>query len=151
MGLHLVKSTKCLLLMGTLIPCLSFSQASWELDWLQQLAGNRTSGKNAFYQTLSDANKAVTVGIPIGWLAYGIMDKNKRITREGMTWTAAQLVNGALTYGLKAAVNRPRPAASDPTLIALEDVRIHSFHPDIPPPHSRWPLPSASIIRSGMW
>lgn len=127
MGLHLVNSTKCLLLMGTLIPSLSFSQAAWELNWLHQLADKRTPGKNAFYQTISDANKGVTIGIPIGWLAYGIIDKNNRITREGITWTAAQLVNGALTYGLKAAVNRPRPAASDPTLIALEDERIHSF------------------------
>ena len=125
--MRLVKTIKQLLLLGAMMPCLVHSQSSWELNWLHKLADNRSTGKNAFYRSISDANGAVIIGLPIGWLAYGILDKNNRITREGITWTAAQLVNGALTYGLKATVNRPRPAASDPTLIALEDVRIHSF------------------------
>jgi len=108
-------------------PMLIQGQASWELNWLHQLADQRTYANNKFYHTVSDINGPLTVGIPIGWLAYGLLDKNVTVTREGITWTAAQLLNGALTYTLKAAVNRPRPAASDPTLVALEDVRIHSF------------------------
>ena len=108
-------------------PSLVQAQARWEMDWLHRLADHRTAGKNAFFQTISDVNVPLTLGVPIGWLAYGLLDKNASATREGITWTAAQLVNGALTLSMKAAVNRPRPAVSDPTLIALEDVRIHSF------------------------
>lgn len=116
-----------LFLSTAFLPLVVCGQAHWEFNWLHRLADNRTTGKNAFYHTISDVNGPLTVGIPIGWLAYGILDKNTRATQSGMIWTAAQLVNGALTYSLKVAVNRPRPAAADPTLIALEDVRIHSF------------------------
>ncbi|MFM7671093.1 MAG: phosphatase PAP2 family protein [Bacteroidota bacterium] len=102
-------------------------QATWEFNWLHQLADNRTTGKNKFYHAISDANGPLTVAIPIGWLAYGLLDKNNSAIREEITWTISQLVNGAFTYAMKAAVNRARPAAADPTLVALEDVRIHSF------------------------
>lgn len=116
-----------LLLTAACLPLVVCGQAHWEMNWLHRLADNRTAGKNAFYHTISDVNGPFTIGIPIGWLAYGMLDKNPEATRSGLIWTAAQLVNGALTFSLKAAVNRPRPAVTDPTLIALEDVRIHAF------------------------
>lgn len=103
------------------------AQAGWELNWLHQLADNRTASKSHFYQTISDLNAPMTIGIPVGRVAMGLLSKNDRYIGEGITWLAAQLANGAVTYAMKAAINRPRPAASDPTLVALEDVRIHSF------------------------
>ena len=125
---HPTKSCLYLLLVvGWMNPSRVQGQATWELNWLHRLADNRTSGKTNFYQTISDINGPFTIAVPIGWVAAGLLNKNQTSVREGMTWTAAQLVNGALTYSLKAAVNRPRPAATDPTLVALEDVRIHSF------------------------
>lgn len=108
-------------------PLLSVGQASWEKDWLHRVADNRTVAQNRFYRTLSDMNAPVTLGAPVGWLAVGLISKNAHVTQEGMRLIAAQLVNGGSTYFLKVVVNRPRPAVSDPTLIALEDARIHSF------------------------
>ena len=109
------------------LPFLGSAQALWEKQWLHQLADNRSTGKNQFYATVSDLNAPLTIGVPIGWIAIGLLDNNPLRTKEGMTWLAAQLVNGGATYFMKAVFNRPRPAVSDPTLVALEDVRIHSF------------------------
>jgi len=103
------------------------AQAGWEKEWLHRLGDGRTNGKNNFYGTLSDMNAPITLGLPMGWIAIGLIEKNNTRTEEGLKWLAAQLVNGGATLVIKAAVNRPRPAVSDPTLIALEDARIHSF------------------------
>jgi len=103
------------------------AQAGWEKEWLHRLGDGRTNGKNNFYGTLSDMNAPITLGLPMGWIAIGLIEKNNTRTEEGLKWLTAQLVNGGATLVIKAAVNRPRPAVSDPTLIALEDARIHSF------------------------
>ncbi len=103
------------------------AQAGWENEWLHKLANNRTASKNAIYRTISDMNNPMIIGIPAGRLALGLFTKNEQQMGEGIRWIAAQVVNGALTYSLKAGINRPRPAVADPTLIALEDLRIHSF------------------------
>jgi len=110
-----------------MLPLLSVGQASWELEWLHQLAENRTAGKNQFYQVVSDANAPLTIGIPAGWLAVGLIKQDTRITQEGLRWMAAQVVNRVVTTTLKVVVNRSRPAVADPTLVALEDARKHSF------------------------
>ena len=124
---HTLPRARCLVFVALLIPAISFSQSAWELNWLHQLADHRTPAKDRFYRTISDVNSPLTIAAPVGWLAVGILNKNPRFTREAMTWLGAQLVNGALTYSLKVAVNRPRPAVTDPTLTALEGARIHSF------------------------
>ncbi len=118
---------KLILLIGGLWPLLCVGQTSWERDWLHRVADNRTIAQNRFYHTLSDMNAPMTLGIPAGWLAAGLIRKDSKQTQAGIRWMAAQLVNGGSTYFMKAIVNRPRPAVTDPTLIALEDVKIHSF------------------------
>lgn len=103
------------------------AQANWEKEWLHQLANERTISKNRFFQTISDLNAPMTIGIPLGWAAAGLIKKDIGMSMQSLKWVAAQFVNGGITYALKVGVNRPRPAVADPTLPALEDVRIHSF------------------------
>jgi membrane-associated phospholipid phosphatase len=118
---------KIILLIWGVWPLLAVGQASWERDWLHRVADNRTIAKNRFYHTWSDMNAPMTLGIPAGWLAVGLIRKDSKQTQAGIRWVAAQLVNGGSTYFLKAIVNRPRPAESDPTLIALEKSPTPAF------------------------
>lgn len=106
---------------------IGLAQANWEKEWLHQLANERTISKNHFYKTSSDLNAPMIIGVPLGWAAAGLLKKDIGMSVQGLKWLAAQVVNGGITYALKVGVNRPRPAVSDPTLPALEDVRIHSF------------------------
>lgn len=83
---------------------------------------------------LDNTMKAITatptwmaLGIPATELALGFARHDKQLTQNALAASGTILLNGAVTFGLKAAVNRPRPFVTYPDIQKLSKAGSHSF------------------------
>jgi membrane-associated phospholipid phosphatase len=88
-----------------------------EVKWLDQINGHYTQTGGVCMKATSESITPVSFGIPLAYIAIGVLKKDKAIQYSGLTLLATQATNGILTTGLKMGVHRERPFNAYPTLI----------------------------------
>lgn len=109
-------------------PSLNAQQKTYAgLDYLHKLQDNRTDSKTSFNKFLSGTATPISLGTPLTlWIA-GMATKNKTLKKDALFTLESFAYSQALTFGIKAIVNKPRPHEADPTLIALKNAKNGSF------------------------
>lgn len=95
------------------------SQAAWEVNALKSI--NPQNPSNDLWRTLSSTTHPVAVGIPLGMLAIGLIDKDKSLQQKAYEVAGSFLIASATTLVAKKIINRPRPYLTYP----------NDIHPDI--------------------
>lgn len=109
-----MKNTRFLIII--LIGLLSFQNInaqSGEVEWLQQ----HNYPNNTVWQNTTNSIYPISFGIPAGLLVAGYATHDKQMQKSGWKVVGALVVNGAITYGMKYAINRERPYEKYPTTI----------------------------------
>ncbi|HRF23707.1 MAG: Undecaprenyl-diphosphatase BcrC [Bacteroidetes bacterium ADurb.BinA245] len=97
------------------------------LDYLHKLQDKRTESKNSFNKFISGSATPVSLATPFSlWIA-GMVSNNKALQKDALFSLESFAMSQALTFGIKAIVNKPRPHEADPTLIALRNAKNGSF------------------------
>ena len=68
-----------------------------------------TKFSDDFFSFQSNSVKPVYISAPLGFLATGIMRKDRKAEDTGFLLLTAAILNYGITYGMKNAVNRKRP------------------------------------------
>lgn len=96
-----------------------------------------------FFSFQSQTVKPVTIGLPIGLIAGGLMTGNRHSENTGSLLFIAHCINFGLTYGLKTAINRKRPYESLPDVhLPAGKERTRSF----PSGHTSAAFTSATMV-----
>ena len=100
-----------LLMLVVLLVCLSTNapkaQSTSELNTLRGI--NPDHPNSAIWTKLSSISKYISVGVPVGYFAAGLMHNNKALKQKAAYTAAAIIFNTATTTLLKNVVKRERP------------------------------------------
>ena len=100
-----------LLMLVVLFVCLSKTasqaQSIAELNTLRRI--NPDNPNSPVWNKLSNTSKYISVGVPVGYFAAGLMHNNKALKQKAAYTAAAILLNTATTTLLKNVVKRERP------------------------------------------
>lgn len=108
-------------------PAFSQQKTYAGLDYLHKLQDKRTDSKTSLNKFLSGTATPVSLGTPLTlWIA-GMATKNATLKKDALFTLESFAYSQALTFGIKAIVNKPRPHEADPTLIALKNAKNGSF------------------------
>jgi membrane-associated phospholipid phosphatase len=116
------------------------NQADFAL--LQKMEANRTEGKTKFWRFISDANKYVNIGIPVGLLVAGSITHDKEMRQNALYVATSTATTVIFTYTLKTVVKRPRPFQMHVNFTAVYQPREHSF----PSGHTSSAFSTASAV-----
>jgi len=106
----------------------SYSQKTYAgIDYLHKLQDKRTAGKTSFNKFLSGTATPISLGTPLTMWIAGIATKNNTLKKDALFTLESFAFSQALTFGIKAIANKPRPHEYDPTLIALKNAKNSSF------------------------
>ncbi len=94
---------------------------------LRSLESNRTAGGIRLHKNLSKINGAFCFGVPASLFVAGLIKEDKSLRENALYITESILVSTVITWGMKEAVGRKRPAEYDPTFTAVLDNRNNSF------------------------
>jgi undecaprenyl-diphosphatase len=75
----------------------------------RSINGHHTKFSDSFFSFQSNSVKPVYIGAPLGFLATGIIRKDRKAEDTGFLLLTAAILNYGITYGMKNAVNRKRP------------------------------------------
>ncbi len=113
-----------LLLSGTA----SMAQVNnWEYDLLRSIARHRSTAGNHFHKDLSKINGGLCLAVPATLFVTGLINKDKNMKEKALYITESLVVSSVITWGMKEAVNRKRPANNDPSFTAVLDLKNNSF------------------------
>lgn len=70
---------------------------------------HHSPASDRFYQFQSNTVKSIYIATPLSFVATGLLRKDTYMRDAGILMTTSALVNLAVTYGMKAAINRERP------------------------------------------
>ena len=87
---------------------ISFGQ-NWDIDLLRNINVNRNENLDPFFTGLSKSVLPVSIAYPASFLSIGLLKRDTAIFLQGVTATLAIGFTGLVSYGLKHAVDRPRP------------------------------------------
>lgn len=102
-------------------------QHNWEYDLLRSLAEKRTTAGNNFHKGFSKINSTICLAVPAGILIAGLIEKDKTLKENALFITESIVVSSVITWTLKKAVGRERPAVNDPSFPAVLDLQNNSF------------------------
>jgi hypothetical protein len=100
---------------------------SWEYKWLRSLEEKRTKSGTEFHKTLSSINGTVCLAVPAGLFITGLIENDKTLKENALFITESIAVSSIITWSMKKAVGRDRPAVNDPTFSAVLDLHNNSF------------------------
>lgn len=112
------KFTTIILLLSTfsiLTPRVSAQNA--DIESLISISNNSSAGLRQYSAIISNTTTFVTVSTPLVMGAIAIIHKDDDLLKSALYVGVAIGVDGVLTYGLKYAVDRPRPFAKYPEQI----------------------------------
>ncbi len=94
--------------------CLFFKGALLEAQNLdtrifRSINDHHTKFSDNFFSFQSNSVKPVYIGTPLGFLATGIIRKDRKAEDTGFLLLTAAILNYGITYGMKNAVDRKRP------------------------------------------
>jgi membrane-associated phospholipid phosphatase len=87
----------------------SFSQNHADLSIFRSINNSHSQFSDHFFLFQSATVKPVYVGLPLGFLATGIIQKNKKAEEAGTLLAATAVFNFGITTGMKYLVDRKRP------------------------------------------
>lgn len=125
-----MKKLLCLILVAAMLtaPSFSFGQKQYAgLTYLHKLQDKRTESKTSMYKFLSGTATPVSLGTPFALWVAGMIDKNNTLKKDALYSLESFAASQALSFGLKAIINKPRPHEADPTLISLKNATNGSF------------------------
>ena len=98
-----------------------------DIDLLRKINVHRNVKLDPTFKFVSHSVAPIMLATPLSVLAVGIIEKDKTTIQRGMVMGGTLILNGALTTGLKFAVNRPRPFATYPDIVKLDKAGSFSF------------------------
>ncbi len=87
----------------------------------------RTPGQNKFYKFLSTINNPVCLSTQATLLTIGIAKPDSLLRKKSLYGVETIAASEAITFGLKFAINRPRPAKRDSTFTAVVVAKNAAF------------------------
>lgn len=97
------------------------------LTYLHKLQDKRTDSKTSFYKLMSGTATPISLATPFSYWVAGMISKNKTLKKDALFALESFAYSQALTFGVKAISNKPRPHEADPTLISLKNAKNSSF------------------------
>ena len=83
------------------------AQGQWEVDMLRSI--NPQDPSSSTWRGISGSAKPVGIGIPLGMVAIGLLNKNVKLKENGIEALGSVAIASLSTQIMKAAFNRPRP------------------------------------------
>jgi membrane-associated phospholipid phosphatase len=107
------KFTTIILLLGMFsIFCVQAPAQNADIEMLRSL--NRNASTVGYSRFISNTTTEVALGVPIIMGAVALIEKNDDLLKNALYVGVSVGVDGVLTYGLKHAINRQRPAGAYP-------------------------------------
>jgi membrane-associated phospholipid phosphatase len=85
-----------------------------DIDILKNINLNRNRKLDNTFIVISQSITPVSIGVPLGVYCAGLIKHDSVLKNKAATIAASLLVSGAITFGLKYAVHRPRPFVTYP-------------------------------------
>ncbi len=120
-----------------------FSQNHTDVSIFRSINNNHSSFSDGFFQFQSATVKPVYVGLPIGFLATGILRKDKRAEDAGTLLAATAVFNFGLTTGMKYLIDRKRPFR---TLAGVHTKGTLETSPSFPSGHTSSAFAMATML-----
>jgi len=121
---HLWRILLLLLCIGTTPP---LHAQTGEALWLKNINAQRSYEGDVVMATISTSVYPISAAVPMVQLAYGYKQHDAAAIRRGWVAVAGLGVDVALTFGVKYAVNRPRPYITYPIISPYQTVTDPSF------------------------
>lgn len=109
---------------------------------LINLSESRTPEKTGFFLFLSKHNNLINVGVPVGLLAGGIINDDKRMRQNALYVASSSAVNAVVTLLMKQVIKRPRPYLANVKIKAVYPATHYSF----PSGHASTSFTTASAL-----
>jgi len=120
-----------------------------DIDWLRSINSHRTASRDGIMIGVTNSAYVVSSALPLAQLIYGYAKNEKKSIRDGLQTIEGLAVNTILTFGLKYAVDRPRPYA---TYTGLNPY-LHDTDPSFPSGHTSFAFSTATTLslEYGKW
>jgi len=100
------------ILISAFFSCSLLSAQSLDARIFRSINDHHTKFSDNFFSFQSNSVKPLSIASPLGFIATGIIQKDRKAEDTGFLLGAAAVLNLGITYGLKYAVNRKRPYAA---------------------------------------
>jgi membrane-associated phospholipid phosphatase len=99
-----------------------------DVQLLHDINSNQSVFLRNYSRVISNTTTYVSVSIPITEVVIGLIEKDNDKLRNALYMGASFGASAIMSFTLKRAFNRPRPAETYPELItAYQNLRVHSF------------------------
>jgi membrane-associated phospholipid phosphatase len=98
-----------------------------DINFLKNVNVYRNKNLDGTMVFLSDSEYLIGFGVPLSAIGYAFIKKDSFSRQTAIQFTAAVLLNTAVTYGLKRGIDRPRPSVIFPFIQAFENDQRFSF------------------------
>lgn len=123
-----MKKSFILLLLSGIVPLFAQNKIDQsDFAILQKMEAHRTAGKTKFMRFVSDANKFVNIGIPVGLLVAGSIRHDKEMRQNALYVATSTATTVVFTFTIKKLVKRPRPFQAHLNFTAVYQPPEHSF------------------------
>ncbi|TDQ78263.1 phosphatase PAP2 family protein [Sphingobacterium yanglingense] len=100
---------------------------NFDITTLRNIARTRTDGRSQVFQTISDANNYVNIGVPIGLFAVGAINNDKTMRQNALYIGTSTAITAVVNYGLKQLFKRKRPFRKYNNFVAVTQASGYSF------------------------
>jgi membrane-associated phospholipid phosphatase len=94
---------------GSLLPSSSLCSQNFDIDLLHSINSGNTSSWDKTNRIISQSMTPLSIAAPASFFLYGVLAHDSISKRNSFVMGAGLLASGAITIGLKYAVNRARP------------------------------------------
>ena len=98
-----------------------------DIDILKNINLNRNKNMDNTFIIISQSITPVSIGAPLGIYCVGLIKHDSALKNKGLYVGASLLISCSITFGLKYAVNRPRPFVTYPFIDKVMDAGSPSF------------------------
>lgn len=90
---------------------------NWDIRTLDNINNNPNGFLKGYSYFISESTTVFALGVPAALGVASLIRHDDEMLKNALYIGASQLLDGVLTYALKASINRPRPYATYPDLI----------------------------------
>jgi membrane-associated phospholipid phosphatase len=107
--------------------CVNGQTDNFDVRTVKKIQQTRTAGKTSFFTTMSGSAAPVSTGVPLVLFVKSLIEKDKTEKKQALYMLESAAISQAVTFSMKRAFNRQRPAEHDPSIIALKNASTASF------------------------
>jgi membrane-associated phospholipid phosphatase len=126
-GMKLKKMSSRVTVFILLFSCFALPAQNADISILKNISSARSPGFTTFYRLSSNSIMVIPPAYPIMHFSIGKIKKNDSLCRDAWFSGVSMVATVALTYGLKEAINRPRPFVTYPYIVPLDKAGAGSF------------------------